>query len=99
MAIYKDQTQVRFHLHYNEKYTKGYLLSLNLAGKVKKYPGMEHSIVGIQLQKQETKGMEQVSWVMLNSFEKKSFAKKQIFKLTSKNDLHKLPKRAFNAFG
>lgn len=42
--------------------------SLNLAGKVKKYPGMEYSIRGIQFREQETKGMEQVCWVMLDSF-------------------------------
>lgn len=42
---------------------------------------MEHSIRGIQLQEQETKGMEQVSWVMLNSFEKKSLAKEAIFQI------------------
>lgn len=60
---------------------------------------MEYSIRGIQFQEQETKGMEQVCLVILNSFEKKSVAKKQFFRLTSKNDLHKLPKRALNAFG
>lgn len=60
---------------------------------------MEYSIRGIQLQEQETKGMEQVCWVLLNSFENKTVAKKQFFRLTSKNDLHKLPKRALTALG